>query len=243
MTRASLSGHTINHALLVSADPAWGRASGLESMLHRLGFAVCTNSAAVAELQSIRLVLLDCSSGQPGAIAMPGGVSLPVASLRFAVAPADAAVLPVAAGLHGVLPTPPDECTLILALAAHRYVAIAASERHALGAKLNELACGDGTVALHLIRLLIDTNDLTLATLRDAFRTLSWEEVAGAAHRIAGSACMLDCSGMVALLARLETAAREREFALAGAILQVVADTIGSLDASLRELLDASVPS
>lgn len=204
---------------------------------------MCADPAALAERQSIRLVLVDCSSSQPEAVAMPDGVALPAASLRFAVMPADAAALPVAAGLHGVLPTPFDECTLILALAAHRYVAIAASEHHALGAKLNELACDDEAVALRLIRLLIDTNGMTLAALRNACAAVSWEEVAGAAHRLAGSARMLDCFGMIALLVRLEAAAHEREIALARAILQVVANTIDSLDVSLRELLAARAAS
>jgi chemotaxis protein histidine kinase CheA len=67
---------------------------------------------------------------------------------------------------------------------------------------------------------------------------LSWDEIGRAAHRLAGSARMLECAGMIAILSRLETVARERELALARALLQVVAGTIDSLDVSLRELFE-----
>jgi HPt (histidine-containing phosphotransfer) domain-containing protein len=228
----------MNHALLMSADPAWGRSSGIELMLARLGFTVCTNAADAPESKLIRLVLVDCPSAQPEGASVLDGVSLSAGSVRLAVMPADLHTLLPASGFHAVLPMPVDECTLVNALAAQRYASIAASERQTLRETIDELACGDEAIAQHFIRLLIDTNSSTLATLRDAFSTLSWDEIGSAAHRLAGSARMLDCGGMIAVLSRLEAVARERELALARALLQVVADTIDSLDVSLRELLN-----
>lgn len=230
----------MNYALLMSADPAWGLASGIEMMLARLGFTVCTNSAGAPEAQSIRLVLVDCQSAQPEAVSVLDGVSLSAESVRLAVVPAELHTLPPALGFHAMLPMPVDECTLVSALAARHYVAVATSERQTLHAKIDELACRDEAIAQHFIRLLIDTNISTLAMLRDAFSTLSWDGIGSAAHRLAGSARMLDCAAMIAVLSRLEAVAHERELALARALLQVVADTVDSLDASLHELLDST---
>ena len=248
MTRALSPGHKVSHAqaLLLSADPAWGYSSGLDVMLSRLGFSVCVDLADVADSQSVTLTLVHCPLGQQLAAERLDDVSLPKGSLCFAAVPADGAadvdpLLP--AHLHGVLPVPLVECTLIKALASRHYITLTTSECQTLKTKVEELTCGDLAVTQHFVRLLIDTNAATLSTLHDAFSTLSWDAMASAAHRMAGSARMLDCTGLIAFLVRLERAAREREQELARAIVQVVGDTVDRLEFALRELLEPATPS
>ena len=230
----------MNYALLTNADTGWMQASGLEAMLARLGFTACAEPAKVlADPQCVRLVLKHCPSGELGIASMPAGVPLPADTLRFAVVPHQAHAHGAALGFHATLSSPVDECALVDALAACRYVAISAHDRDSLHARIAELACDDETVARHFIRLLIDTNDSTLAALHDAFSSRSWDAVGHGAHRMAGSARMLDCRGLLALLSRLEDAARTNQVELARPILQVIAHTIDSLNVSLQKLLDA----
>lgn len=233
----------MSYALLRSVDPAWAQSSGLETTLGGLGFRLATQAQASTVPESIRLVLVDCRRGVQTANQNAGGVALPAGCACFAIVDADASVperLALTERFHAVLPLPLDECALVDALTARRYVAISASEQRSFGAKLHELSCGDTAVAQHFIRLLVDTNRTTLAALRDAFGASSWDGVASAAHRIAGSMRLLDCAGMIALLIRLEEAARTRNAALARAILAMVAESLDYLDTSLEKLLDAA---
>jgi HPt (histidine-containing phosphotransfer) domain-containing protein len=220
----------------MSADPAWGRSSGLESTLSRLGF---TSDAASPD--SAGLVLVHCLAGEQVAASVLERVSQDNESLYCAVVSDEVSACDLAAlreCFHGVLRLPVAEGALVDMLAERGYIAITASERRELSTKVHELVCEDATVAQHFIRLLIDTNQSTLDALRDAFGAASWESVASAAHRIAGSMRMLDCADMVALLVRLEAAAHERDAVLARAILLIVANSLESLDTSLEKLLD-----
>jgi HPt (histidine-containing phosphotransfer) domain-containing protein len=110
-------------------------------------------------------------------------------------------------------------------------------EAHALHAKALELAGDDHTIATRLLEMIADTNRTTLASLQDSLGVSSWDEVASAAHRIAGSARLLGCGALIALLTELETAAREREQAVVGKLLPLVADAL----ATLKLAIDAAV--
>jgi HPt (histidine-containing phosphotransfer) domain-containing protein len=235
----------MNHALLVSTDPEWATRNGLETALARLGFRAIAQSGAQAIAESTRLALVDCEMSDAETVCSFGGISPHAGCLRFAVvseSTSEQVRTSLAGRFHGVLSLPLDECALVRALAAQRYSSISMKERRSLGPKLDELTCGDATVAQHFLRLLVDTNRMTLATLRDAFGASSWAAVASAAHRIAGSMRMLDCAGAIALLVRLEAAAREEDAAFARAILPVVADSLEDLDESLEQLLDTAIP-
>lgn len=234
----------MSYALLISANPAWTRSSGLETTLGRLGFHTSTEAMVLAVQESVRLVLVDCQLGAQEEGPQPEGIALNAGCLHFAVVHAGAsaqALADLAGRFHGVLSLPVEERALVGALAERRYIAISASERRSFGEKLDELTCGDATIARHFIRLLIDTNRTTLAALRTEFGASSWDAVASAAHCIAGSMRMLACTGMIALLVRLEAAARERDAVLARTLLAIVADSIEYLEAQLEELLDAAV--
>jgi len=114
-------------------------------------------------------------------------------------------------------------------------------EARALRAKALELAGGDDSVATHLLEVIAETNRTTLASLRDGFAASSWDAVAGAAHRIAGSARLLGCGELIVLLAALEGAARKHAQPVVGRLMPLVVDALIKLDASIDASIDASV--
>ena len=110
-------------------------------------------------------------------------------------------------------------------------------EPHRLHVKALELTGDDHACARRLLELITETNRTTLMALRDSVETAEWDCVGSAAHRIAGSARMFDCSDLLALLTQLETAAREREAAVATTLLPRVAEAVASLDRSIGSIL------
>ncbi|ABE33068.1 hpt domain protein [Paraburkholderia xenovorans LB400] len=115
-----------------------------------------------------------------------------------------------------------------------------AGDPHLLQQKALELAGGDHVTARRLLEMIAQTDRTALAALRDSFRTASWDGVGSAAHRIAGSARMLECHEVFALLTRLEAAARGRDIVLATALLPHVADALGELGASIGKALTST---
>lgn len=106
--------------------------------------------------------------------------------------------------------------------------------------KALELAGGDQVTARRLLEMIAQTNRTTLAALHDSFRAASWDSVGSAAHRIAGSARMLECHKGITLLTRLEAAARKRDIVLATALLPRVADALGEFDTSIGKALTST---
>lgn len=230
-----------NQALLVSADPAWGRSSGLAKTLEGMGFSVRTDSQ-LAEYMPVRFELVDCASGQ-SKVPLSSRMNATSSRLRFAMVTTQvsAATLEhIKDRFDGVLLMPLDECTLAAALHAHHYRAATSREQLALHERVSELVCGDEAVARHFIRLLVDTNIVTLGALRDAFSASLWDAVGSAAHRLNGALRLLDCSSTIALTSRLETAVGRREVCLARAILPVLVDAIENLDAWLQTMLSTT---
>lgn len=230
-----------NQALLVSADPAWGRSSGLAKTLEGMGFSVRTDSH-VAEYMPAGFELVDCTS-ERSTIPLSGRMSAASSRLKFAMVTAQvsAATLEhIKDSFDGVLLMPLDEYTLAAALHAHQYITVISREQRVLHERISELVCGDETVAQHFIRLLVDTNIVTLSALRDAFSASLWDAVRSAAHRLNGALRLLDCSSTIALASRLETAAGRQEVGLARAILPVLVDAIENLDAWLQTMLSVT---
>lgn len=106
-------------------------------------------------------------------------------------------------------------------------------EARALSAKALELAGDDHAVARRLLEMIADTNRSALASLQESVASSSWDDVGSAAHRIAGSARLLACGELIALLVELEAAARERQHAVAGKLLPLVVDALTKLDVSI----------
>lgn len=104
--------------------------------------------------------------------------------------------------------------------------------------KALELAGGDRVIARRLLEMIAQTNRASLAVLNDGVKAASWDSVGSAAHRIAGSARMFECQEGIALLTRLEAAARKRDIALATALLPRVADSLGEFDLSIERALN-----
>lgn len=119
--------------------------------------------------------------------------------------------------------------------------AVLADDFQSIGAKALELAGGDEAAARRLLALIVETNQATLAVLRDSVEGASWDAVGSTAHRIAGSARMLECSELIALLTRLESAARERDASLATALLPLAVNALESVDRSIGEALRRSL--
>lgn len=115
--------------------------------------------------------------------------------------------------------------------------ALSAGESHALREKALELAGDDHVTARLLLEMIVETNRTTLATLRDSFESACWDSVASAAHRIAGSARMLECDELIAWLTQLEAAMRERDITRAAALLPRVVNALGELDVSIETAL------
>jgi HPt (histidine-containing phosphotransfer) domain-containing protein len=245
MMPSHVKGELKSGVWLAGSATGWEQSDELEAMLARLGFAVyAENAKARAELERVRLILARYPVDDADAVSMLGSASFsaPHSHLQFAVAQQEAHTAALAEGFHAALTFPVDECALVDALAKGRYIAVSADERQALRARIRELACDDDAVASRFIRLLIDTNRSTLAELWEAFRARSWDALTSGAHRLAGSARMLDCGGLFALLSRLEEAANAQQQRLSHSILQVIGNTIDDLEVSLHQLL-ATAPS
>lgn len=114
---------------------------------------------------------------------------------------------------------------------------ISCPDSRLLWQKALNLVGDDEHAAAHLLVLIADTNQTTLASLHEHFEVARWEGVGSAAHRIVGSARMLDCGALIALLTALEAAARAHYSELATALMPVVAEAVATLDKSIAKAL------
>lgn len=106
-----------------------------------------------------------------------------------------------------------------------------------LWAKAAELVGDDEHAIRRLLSLIAETNRTTLASLHESLGALCWQQVGSAAHRMAGSARMLDHDALITLLTELEAAARAPDTVRAAALVPVIADTLAGLDTSIEEAL------
>jgi HPt (histidine-containing phosphotransfer) domain-containing protein len=118
--------------------------------------------------------------------------------------------------------------------------AISLDEAQSLLAKAVELAGGDQVVALHLLEMIVETNEDTLGWLQESIGAESWESVASAAHRIVGSARMLESSELIALFTGLEEAARRQEGVVVGALLPLAIDALAKLNVLIKAALSGA---
>ncbi|WP_176061006.1 Hpt domain-containing protein [Paraburkholderia sp. BCC1876] len=119
--------------------------------------------------------------------------------------------------------------------------AIAFDDAHALAVRTLELTGGDHFSARRLLALIVETNRVAVIQLRDGFAAQSWDRVGSAAHRVAGSACLLECTELIAFLTELQVAAREREIATVSALMQRAIDALERLDMSITVALDSAL--
>jgi HPt (histidine-containing phosphotransfer) domain-containing protein len=104
-----------------------------------------------------------------------------------------------------------------------------------------ELAGGDLRVARRLLEMIVETNRTTLVLLRDSVDAKAWDLAANAAHRLAGSARMLECDNLVTLINELEAAARARQDVLVSALLSQVVSAVTEFEISVKLALGVSV--
>ena len=112
-----------------------------------------------------------------------------------------------------------------------------AADMRVLQQRIDALALGDRTVARDVTSALIETNRATLLYMSAARHSESWNELAHAAHRLAGSLRMLQCRWETALALRLERAALEHDALTAVALLPGVTEAITALNEKLDALL------
>ena len=115
--------------------------------------------------------------------------------------------------------------------------AIFCSDPRLLREKARELVGDDEHAIRRLLELIVETNRTTLTSLSEHLQAARWEGVGSAAHRIAGSARMLGCDALIALLTDLEAAARAQNSELATALLPVLTDALASIDRSIAHAL------
>lgn len=117
----------------------------------------------------------------------------------------------------------------------------ASDDVHALAVKTLELTGGDRFSARRLLALIVETNRAAVIQLRASFAAQAWDSVGSAAHRVAGSACMLKCTELIAFLTQLQVAARERDIATISALMQRAIDALERLDMSITAALDSAL--
>ncbi|MEX3933579.1 Hpt domain-containing protein [Paraburkholderia phymatum] len=106
-----------------------------------------------------------------------------------------------------------------------------------LRARIDALALGDHAVARDVTCALIETNRATLVFMMAARHSEAWDDLGRAAHRLAGSLGMLQCSREISLARRLERAAFERDALTIVALLPFVAEAVDQLNEQLNGLL------
>ncbi|WP_276288330.1 Hpt domain-containing protein [Cupriavidus basilensis] len=240
-------GNFMIRALLLSTTESGVQAlqiSGLATVLAGLGFSVEQRDAAKpdagpAQTERIRLALVWLAHDHEGEPAR-SDFGLSPDSLLFAVVPADAGKR-VTHAAHGAafdatLTAPVNASSLARALAEHGFVAVSPDECAAVGALLDTLAGGDADIVRDLVDSLVDTNRLDLAMMRAALTDGAWQRFDSGAHRIKGSARILECAALVTLCGRLEAVAQFGDLATAQALLPILAATVEHLEASLTAM-------
>lgn len=238
-------------ALLFSTTDSGAQAlqiSGLANVLAGLGFSVELRDPASpgvspgvgpAPGERPRLALVWLAHDHAGKPAR-ADFGLPTDSLLFAVVPAGAGVSVVDAALAGTfdatLTAPVDASSLARALAGNGFVAVSTDECAALGTLLNTLVGGDADIVRDLVDSLVDINRIDLDMMHAALADGAWQRFGSGAHRIKGSARMLECAALVALCGRLESVAQFGDLATAQALLPILATTVAHLEASLMAL-------
>jgi len=114
-------------------------------------------------------------------------------------------------------------------------VAISCPESRLLWANAQQLVGDDERATVRVLELIAETNRTGLASLQESFAARCWDEVASAAHRMAGSARMLGHDALIAALSELETAARQQHCELATALMPVIADALMRLDKAIEQ--------
>lgn len=103
-----------------------------------------------------------------------------------------------------------------------------------------DLAGGDQAVARRLLEMIVETNRKTLVLLWESAAASGWDNVASAAHRLAGSGRMLECDDLVVLINELEAAARSHKEVLTSTLLPHVTSALAEFEASIRLALGSA---
>jgi HPt (histidine-containing phosphotransfer) domain-containing protein len=103
-----------------------------------------------------------------------------------------------------------------------------------------ELAGGDQVVAQRLLEMIVETNRTTLMLLSESVTAGSWDSAASSAHRLSGSARMLELDDLVVLIDELEAAARAHKHVLTNTLLPHVVSAVTEFEASIKAALSSA---
>jgi HPt (histidine-containing phosphotransfer) domain-containing protein len=104
--------------------------------------------------------------------------------------------------------------------------------------RIDALSLGDPALAVDIMRLFVETNRSTLATMTGAHGKNAWDELRCAVHRLNGSLRMLGGSHAVRCTEQLEQAANARDVGSIDALMPVVSTLVEELNEALERLLE-----
>ena len=104
--------------------------------------------------------------------------------------------------------------------------------------RIDALSLGDPALAVDIMRLFVETNRSTLATMTCAQRNNAWDELRCAVHRLNGSLRMLGASHAARCTEQLEQAANTRDFVAIDALMPIVSTLVDELNEALERLLE-----
>ncbi|MDF3836011.1 Hpt domain-containing protein [Cupriavidus basilensis] len=234
-------------ALLVSTTESGVQAlqiSGLAAVLAGMGFSVELADVALPHRHATQagrpwLAMVWLARDHSGMLSR-SDFGMPPESLVFAVTPADAGAsvesLARSPAFDATLSAPVNARSVAQALAGHGFVALSPDECAAIGSLLDTLAGGDADIVRDLVDSLIETNRIDLDKMRAALEAGVWQCFGSGAHRLKGSARILECATMVTLCGWLESIAELDDLATAQALLPILAATVEHLEAVLTAL-------
>lgn len=222
----------MHHALIVSAQPKWAAESGVSDMLTGLGLSVHeVHHLDVTAVSQYAIVVLHSATyrGAPHnrseePIAMPGAIVL-----VSGIAPAERPAASVQ------LPEPITEASLSAVLAAAGY-ALPLPTDEAILQHVGDLVGCDADIMAELVASLLATNRADQQTLADACAAGHWPDVRASAHRIKGTAHLVDAAALAALSLRIETLARQDDSETVRALMLLYMPAVAMLSQALARL-------
>lgn len=140
--------------------------------------------------------------------------------------------------IDAVLPLHAGTVVIAETFASLGFVPFSAADGERLWPALDALTGGDADIRMELVQSLVLTNTEDLAALSAACHALDWDQARAMAHRIKGTARMLDCQATVAVCQAIETASIRQDGDTVTALVPLLTQAIQRLLAALAAVPD-----
>ncbi|WP_234707000.1 Hpt domain-containing protein [Cupriavidus metallidurans] len=140
--------------------------------------------------------------------------------------------------IDAVLPLRADTVTIAETFAGLGFVPFSAADAARLWPALDALTGGDADIRTELVQSLVLTNTEDLAALLAACDARDWDQARAMAHRIKGTARMLDCHATVAVCQAIESASIRQDGDTVTALVPLLTQAIQRLLAALATVPD-----